>query len=256
MKLQTVSYILGVLALVALAYAIWAVGYFTVGYYRLKKTLAKNTPKQEDSPKRKGDIIGKSRFTLPLSGQSQPEAAVEPENEKDTKKENNFAPSNVSEHPRQVPSDELDEVFGNPPEGEKNEPMEIEVPLSDNSNFPDKGEVDETEDFEDETEELPTRGVHSALGVSFEQMGEAYRQVVHNPSMTEKEEEETGRIFLEIKETDMFEAIVSQSEEGDKVNHLMETYLTAFHKTIAARSAEDNPPRGSVPSDFDVRQYV
>ena len=256
MKSQTVSYILGALALIALAYAVWAAWYFTVGYYRLKKTLAKNTPNREESPKRKGDIIGKSRFTLPLSGQSQPEAAVEPESESDTKKENNFAPSNVPEHPRQVPSDELDEVFGNPPEGEKNEPMEIEVPLSDNSNFPDKGEADETEDFEDETEELPTKGVHSALGVSFEQMGEAYRQVVHNPSMTEKEEEETGRVFLEIRETDMFEAIVSQSERGDKVSHLMETYMAAFQRELAAKNKEDNPLSGSVPSDFDVRQFL
>jgi hypothetical protein len=256
MKPETISYILGALSLVAAIYAVWTAWYFTAGYYRLKKELTKNAPNREDSPKRKGDIIGKSRFTLPLSGQSQPEAAVEPEKEKDTEKENNFAQSNVPEHPRMVPSDELDEVFGSTPQGEKNEPMEIEVPLSDNSNFPDEGEADETEDFEDETEELPTRGAHSALGVSFEQMGEAYRQVVHNPSMTEKEEEETGRVFLEIRETDMFEAIVSQSEEGDRINYLMETYMAAFQRELAARNKEDNPLSGSVPSDFDVRQFL
>ncbi|NDV64675.1 hypothetical protein [Bacteroides sp. 224] len=246
-------YVLWGLAITAIAYTAWMVYYFTTESRRMKK----NKESKPTASKRKGDIIGKSQFILPELGHSQPEASVAAESESDTEKENIFVPSNVPEYPRQVSSDELDEVFGSIPEGEKNEPIGIEVPLSYNNNFPNNGEAEETENFEEETEDIPTKGVHSALGVSFEQMGEAYRQVVHNPSMTEKEQEESGRVFLEMRETDMFEAIVSaESERENKVNFLMETYLTAFHQKIAVRSTEDNLPKSDIPSDFDLREYV
>ena len=59
-----------------------------------KKTEKKKNDTKEQSPakRKKGDIIGKSRFVLPLSGQSQTEATVVSETELDTKKENIFVP--------------------------------------------------------------------------------------------------------------------------------------------------------------------
>ncbi|MFA7136053.1 MAG: hypothetical protein WC125_09380, partial [Bacteroidales bacterium] len=95
-----------------------------------------------------------------------------------------------------------------------------------------------------------------AQGVSFEQMGEAYRHVVHNPTITDEQKEETGRVLLNLKGTDMFEAIVSgQPGGGDKVDILINTYLTAFQKKVAERSAESLSPQGEVPTGFDVRMY-
>lgn len=235
----------------AVVYAIWTMVYLN----RLGKSQKKkNDVKEQTSVKRKkGDIVGKSRFVLPLSGQSQPEAAVTPETELDTKKENIFAPASVPEHPRQIAPEELDDVFGAVPEGETNEPLDIDYPLQVKP-FPEE-EAEETED-EDESEDLPIKGKPAAQGVSFEQMGEAYRHVVHNPTITDEQKEETGRVLLNLKGTDMFEAIVSgQPGGGDKVDILINTYLTAFQKKVAERSAESLSPQGEVPTGFDVRMY-
>lgn len=244
--------ILVLLIVFAVIYAAWTMIYLN----RLGKTQKKknDTQEQTTTKRKKGDIVGKSQFVLPLSGQSQPEATVTPETELDTKKENIFAPASVPEHPRQIAPEELDEVFGIVPEGETNEPLDIDYPLQVKP-FPEE-EAEETED-EDESEDLPIKGKPAAQGVSFEQMGEAYRHVVHNPTITEEQKEETGRVLLNLKGTDMFEAIVSgQPERGDKVDILINTYLTAFQKRVAERSAESLTPQGEVPMGFDVRNFM
>ena len=244
--------ILVLLIVFAVIYAVWTMVYLN----RLGKTEKKKNAVKEQSPakRKKGDIIGKSRFVLPLSGHSQPEAAVTTETESDTEKENIFAPASVPEHPRQIAPEELDDVFGIVPEGETNEPLDIDYPLVVKP-FPEE-EAEETED-EDESEDLPIKGKPVAQGVSFEQMGEAYRHVVHNPTITDEQKEETGRVLLNLKGTDMFEAIVSgQPERGDKVDILINTYLTAFQQKVAERSAESLPPQGEVLTGFDVRDFM
>lgn len=244
--------VLVLLTAFAVIYALWAMVYLS----RLGKAeKKKNDAKAGDTTKRKkGDIIGKSLFVLPLSGQSRSEAAVTSETESDTKKENIFAPASVPEHPRQIAPEELDEVFGEVPEGETNEPLDIDYPLPIKP-FPEEA-AEETGD-EDESEDLPLRGKPVASGVSFEQMGEAYRHVVHTPTITESEQEETGRVLLHLKGTDMFEAIVSaQPTRGNKVETLINTYLTAFQKRVADRSAESPSPQGEVPPGFDVRNFM
>lgn len=244
--------ILVLLIAFAVIYAVWTMVYLN----RLGKSQKKKNDVKEQSPakRKKGDIIGKSRFVLPLSGHSQTEAAVTPETESDTEKENIFAPASVPEHPRQIAPEELDDVFGIVPEGETNEPLDIDYPLVVKP-FPEE-EAEEIED-EDESEDLPIKGKPVAQGVSFEQMGEAYRHVVHNPTITDEQKEETGRVLLNLKGTDMFEAIVSgQPERGDKVDILINTYLTAFQQKVAERSAESQPPQGEVPTGFDVRDFM
>jgi len=247
--------ILVLLIVFAVVYAVWTMVYLTGEKRRSGKTEKKTNGAKEQNPakRKKGDIIGKSRFVLPLSGHPQPEAAVVPETESDTKKENIFAPASVPEHPRQIAPEELDDVFGAVPEGETNEPLDIDYPLQVKP-FPEE-EAEETED-EDESEDLPFKGKPVAQGVSFEQMGEAYRHVVHNPIITDEQKEETGRVLLNLKGTDMFEAIVSgHPERGDKVDILMNTYLAAFQKKVAERSAESLSPQGEAHSGFDARNF-
>ena len=244
------------LVVFSVVYAVWTMAYLIWEKCRFGKTekKASDTGEQKPAKRKKGDIVGKSRFVLPLSGQSQPEATVTPETEIDTEKENIFAPASVPEHPRQIAPEELDEVFGAVPEGETNEPLDIDYPLQVKP-FPEE-EAEETGD-EDESEDLPLRGKPVAQGVSFEQMGEAYRHVVHNPTITDEQKEETGRVLLNLKGTDMFEAIVSgQPGRGDKVDILINTYLAAFQKKVAERSAENETPQGVAPEGFNPRHYV
>jgi len=259
----TQTHVLIVLSAVAIAYAAWMM------YFTMRESRRTDKPGRKDkgnSPasgekRKKGDIVGKSRFVLPVSGQPSPQAAVAPENETDTKKEDNFAPANVPEHPRQIAPDELDDVFSQVPEGEDNEPLDIDFPLYES--FPEEDEEDEEEpdfgfdDDEDENEDYPSEGKSYAQGVSFDQLGDAYRHVVHNPTITDEQQQETGRILLNLKGTDMFEYLVSgQPGRENKVKSLIDTYLSAFNKRIAAESAESPSPQGDFPSGFDVRDYV
>lgn len=254
------THVLVVLSAVAIIYAVWMIFFLMRENRRTTKNGQRNN--ENGTPtggkRSKGDIVGKSRFVL-TTGHSQPQAAVAAETETDTKKEDNFAPANVPEHPRQIAPDELDEVFGEVPEGETNEPLNIDFPLYES--FPEEdSEAMEEPDFddeEDENEDYPNEGKTYAQGVSFDQLGDAYRHVVHNPKITDEQQEETGRILLNLKETDMFEYIVSgQPERENRVTSLIDTYLTAFSKRIAGDEAESPSPQGAVPSGFDVRDYA
>ena len=232
----------------AVGYALWTVWYL----FRESRRCHRRPPVSGAAPRRR-EIIGKSRFVLDRR-RSLPQAAIAAETEKGIEKEPIFASASAPEHPRQIPPEDLDEVFGEVPAGERNEPLDIYYPLYEES-FPDM-EAEEPDD-EDETEELPFLGRSLAQGVSFEQMGEVYRHVVHDPPITDEQKEETGRLLLGLKETDMFEAIVSGCPDGnDRVKNLIDTYLSAFHRRMVAETAESPSAQGVVPEGFDVRDYV
>jgi hypothetical protein len=216
---------------------------------RMRKKDKDSAPKGQEEKRRKGDLVGKSLFVL-KERISTPQAAKEIENEKDTENAIIFAPSNVpTDYPRIIPSGELDDVFGAPPPGEDNPPLDIDCPM------PQEPDTDDEEEEEDE--HLPAKSHSQALGISFEQMGEAYRTVVHNPVITDEKKEETGRILLNLKHTDMFEAMVSSSpEREDRVSGLMDSYLKAFRKRKAEEAGEDEPPVIPVPKEFDMKKYV
>lgn len=245
---MTTTCILRLLTVCAVGYALWAAWYL----FRESRRSNRRLPVSDAAPRRR-EIIGKSRFVLDRRC-SLPQAAVAAKTEKGIEKEPIFAPASAPEHPRQIPPEDLDEVFGEVPAGEQNEPLDIYYPLYEES-FPDT-EAEESDD-EDETEELPLLGRSLAQGVSFEQMGEVYRHVVHDPPITDYQKEETGRLLLGLKETDMFEAIVSGCPDGnDRVKNLIDTYFSAFHRRMAAEAAESPSPQGVVPEGFDVRDYV
>jgi len=250
------SHVLWLLLVVAVVYAVWMVYYLTRESRRTAAAEKKGgSANSSGSRKRKGDIVGKSRFVLPSRSHSQPLTATASENENRTENQDIFAPVSVPEHPRQIPPDELDEVFGMAPEGEANEPLDIELP-PDQITFPDD-EADYFNDEDDENEDLPYRGKQSAQGFNFDQLGEAYRHVVHNPIISNEQKEETGRVLLNLKGTDMLGAMVSGlPEREDKVSSLIDTYLSAFHKRNAESSAESQSPQGDLPLGFDVRNYV
>lgn len=246
MTAMTTTCILWLLTVCAVGYALWTVWYL----FRESRYSNCRPPVSAVTTVRR-EIIGKSRFVLDRR-RSQPQAAVAAQTGKGIEKEDIFAPASVPEHPRQIPPEDLDEVFGDVPAGERNEPLDIYYPLYEES-FPDT----EAEEPEDETEELPLLGRLLAQGVSFEQMGEVYRHVVHDPPITDEQKEETGRLLLGLKETDMFEAIVSGCPDGnDRVKNLIDTYLSAFHRRMAAEAAESPSAQGVVPEGFDVRDYV
>lgn len=244
------THVLIVLSAVAIAYALWMIC-FMMRESRMCRTgrEGKAAAPSSGEKRKNGDIVGKSLFVL-SERISPPQAAVAAETEPDREKENSFAPANVPEHPRQIAPEELDDVFGDVPEGETNEPLDIDFPLSEEP-FPEY-EAEETED-----EALPLTGASYAKGVRFEDVGEAYRRVVHNPSITDEQREETGRILLDLKGTDVYGVIVSgKPEREERVTTLIDTYLSAFHKRMDGRLAGSQPPLGDIPSGFNVRDFA
>ena len=240
--------VLALLVAFAVLYALWAMHFFISENRRFRKENSETMLLEQDRKKNKGDILGKSQFVLkeriPV-----PQTATEPDNEKNKGKENIFVPSEVpKEHSRIIPVSELDDVFGEVPPGEANPPLDIDCPIP---------EEPEPADEEEEYEALQISGRSLAEGISFEQMGEAYRTVVHNPIIAEEKKEETGRVLLHLKHTDMFEAMVSgEPEREDRVGGLINSYLKAFHQRKAGESGEDKPSATSVPKGFDIRNYV
>ena len=241
--------ILALWTVLAIVYTVWMMFYLMRSEHHTdrKEDKPKDSmpPPQTDVKPQGSDIVGKSLFVL-SERHSLPQAAISADNEKPVEKPDIFVPSNVPEHPRVIPEDELDETFGEIPEGESNDPLEIDYPLS-----------YEAGENEQEEEELLFIGGILADGVSFENMGEAYRTVAHNHQKTEEEKQDIGRVLLSMQHTDMFEALVSGLPDRESaVSSLIDTYLTAFYERQAAKAGLNENPAGSVPSDFDVRRFV
>ena len=240
------------LSFVAVGYALWVAVYFMRGQRSRKRSAA---PLPAPEPRR--SIVGKSRFTLPERSQPTPTAAIGSGSAKSGEKDDIFVPGSVQKHPRQIPPEKLDEVFGVPPEGESNDPDDEDCPLTEASDYEAEIEADMDADDENEDESQPPAGRSLAKGVRFENIGEAYRTVVHDNPLTNEKQQEVGQTLLELKRTDMFEAIVSACPDGnDKVKSLIDAYLTAFQKKIAASSAGSPSPQAPVPEGFDVRDFV
>ena len=250
-------HVLPLLTAFAIVYACWTMYYFMRGNGRKGKKKPQGKPSAPESPSSNPDIVGKSRFVL-KECISRPQAVMPAESEQDANNNDTFVPSNdVPDYPLQVPQDELDEIFGRPPDGEDNEPLDIEASIETlpDDSFPDEA-VDDYPDDEDE-DTPPVVGVRRADDNSFENLVEAYRRVVHNPPLTEAQQEETGKHLLQMQGTDIYNALVSDNPERlDKVAHLMDTYLSAFYQQNPEDMTESPSPSGEVPQGFDLKKYV
>jgi hypothetical protein len=227
----TSTHILVLLTVVAVVYAGYAMYFMIRENHRAERDerRKRKTASSSGDKAPRPDIMGKSKFVLT---QSVPPPQVTEITE------------SMPEHPRQIAQDELDEVFGRAPEGESNEPLKIHHPLYVGQSLS-REIADDNED--DENEDLPLRSHRRAQGVRFEELGDAYNRVVHTPSMTTKEEVETGRILLELKHTDMFEYIVSgEHKRQNKALYLIDIYLTAFQRRMMAEDAENHESEDSV----------
>ena len=116
---MTTTCILWLLTVCAVGYALWTVWYL----FRESRRSNRRPPVSGAAPRRR-EIIGKSRFVLDRR-RSLPQAAVAAKTEKGIEKEPIFASASAPEHPRQIPPEDLDEVFGDVPADEQNETSTI-----------------------------------------------------------------------------------------------------------------------------------
>lgn len=203
----------------------------------------------------KTDIVGKSKYeksaTTPLLSKSKPLATTSHENEKGIENPDTFAPANEVKPSAEVPPEELDEAFSDTPPDEDNELLDIDYPLEYDSDEPDG-----TDDEEEETEEVEgTAQAALASGVQFDDLGNAVRTINRTKEATPKEKKAAGDTLLEIRQTDMFEQLVSKPDARETVTMLMNASLSAFHKRKDKEAGNTGSGR-KAPDSFDMRDFA
>ena len=203
----------------------------------------------------KTDIVGKSKYeksaTTPLLSKSKPLATTAHENEKGIENPDTFAPANEVKPSAEVPPEELDEAFSYTPPDEDNELLDIDYPLEYDSDEPDG-----TDDEEEETEEVEgTAQAALASGVQFDDLGNAVRTINRTKEATPKEKKAAGDTLLEIRQTDMFEQLVSKPDARETVTMLMNASLSAFHKRKDKEAGNTGSGR-KAPDSFDMRDFA
>ena len=203
----------------------------------------------------KTDIVGKSKFgkraSTPLISKLEPLATTSSENEKGIEKPDTFAPANEVKPSAEIPPEELDKAFSDTPPDEDNELLDIDYPLEYDSDEP-YG----TDDEEEETEEVEgTAQAALASGVQFNDLGNAVRTINRTKEATPKEKKAAGDTLLEIRQTDMFEQLVSKPDARETVTLLMNASLSAFHKRKDKEAGNTGSGR-KAPDSFDMRDFA
>ena len=241
---------------VVVLYAFFVGIYFLwlrAGKRRKKDIVGKGSTIQETG-RLKSDIVGKSTFDInrlkPLAAKSEPLTATSPKSENLQENPDTFVPPNEVKPSTEVPQEELDEAFSDTPPDEDNEPMDIDYPLEYETE-------DEPEDEEEETEEVEgTAQAALASGVQFEDLGNAVRTVNRTNEATPEQKQKAGDTLLEIRQTDMFEKVVSGKPDAKKiVTDLMAESLAYFHKRKDKEAGNTGSDK-KAPDSFDIRNFA
>ena len=224
-----------------------------VGKRRRKNIVGQGSSIQETG-RLKSDIVGKSRFDLsaakPLTAKSEPLVASSPKMENQQEIPDTFVPPNEVKSSPEVPQEELDEAFSDTPPDEDNEPMDIDYSL--------EYEADENEDEpEDEDEEVEgTAQTALASGVQFDDLGNMVRTVNRKDEATPEQKKKAGDTLLEIRQTDMFEQVVSGKPDAKKiVSDLMAESLSAFYE-LKDKEAGTTGSGKKAPDTFNIRDFA
>lgn len=231
---------------VVVLYALFVAIYFVRANTRKKrkKNIVGQGSTIQETGRLKADIVGKSRFDLRAS---LPLAATLPKAE-----QANESPDEVPGKPSpKVPQEELDEAFSDTPNEDNNEPMDIDYPLE-----YELREVNEDEPEEEDEEVEGAAQASLASGVAFDDLGNALRTVNRTEEASKEQKEAAGNTLLEIRQTDMFEQVVSGKPDAKRiVNDLMAESLAAFYerKEQEAGSIENSK---KAPDNFNVRDFA
>ena len=224
-----------------------------IGKRRRKNIIGEGSTIQETG-RLKSDIVGKSQFDLsaakPLTAKSEPLVASSPKMENQQEIPDTFVPPNEVKSSPEVPQEELDEAFSDTPPDEDNEPMDIDYSL--------EYEADENEDEpEDEDEEVEgTAQTALASGVQFDDLGNMVRTVNRKDEATPEQKKKAGDTLLEIRQTDLFEQVVSGKPDAKRiVTDLMAESLSAFYE-LKDKEAGTTGSGKKAPDSFNIKDFA
>lgn len=206
----------------------------------------------KSSPKE--DIVGKSGFVL---RHSLPQATTLIKSEKREENTPTFAAENAGGEPQNtpavIPPSELDKVFSS---GQQTDDSgEIDLAFNDEPEGEESDDNEDVIDTEESEEAGGLSGVNVASGLYFDDLSGMMKTVENPDDATTEEKEEAGRVLVEVRQTDMFEQVVS-GEPKKKVaaGKLMDDYFAAYHRR--KRNEATDEPGVKAPENFDVRSFA
>lgn len=204
----------------------------------------------------KEDIVGKSGFDL---RHSLPQATTLIKSEKRDENTPTFAEENAGSGtqntPAAIPPSELDRVFSSG--GETDNSGEIDLVINDE---PEGEESDDNEDYIDDEESEEAgglSGVNVASGLYFDDLSGMMKTVENPEAASPEEREEAGRVITEIRQTDMFEQVVSGEPKKKAIaGKLMDEHFAAFHRRKREAGEMSDEPTVKAPKDFNPRAFA
>lgn len=96
---------------------------------------------------------------------------------------------------------------------------------------------------------------HSLLGVQFDDLGNMVRTVNRKDEATSEQKQKAGNTLLEMRQTDMFEQVVSGKPDAKRiVTDLMAESLSAFYER---KDKEGTTGSGKkAPDSFNIRDFA
>ena len=224
---------------------------------RRKKNIIGQGSSIHEAGRLKENIVGKSTFDLsastPLAAKSEPLTATSLKSENQAENPDIFASPNEVKPSAEVPPEELEEAFSDTPPDEENEPMDIDYPLE----YEMTDENEDAPEDEEETEEVEgTAQAVLASGIQFDDLGNAVRTVNRTNEATPEQKRKAGDTLLEIRQTDLFEQVVSGKPDAKRiVTDLMAESLSAFYE----RKDKEAGTAGNgkkAPDNFNIRDFA
>lgn len=239
-----------ILFLSIVLYSLFLAYYFGREWWNERR---RRNQKARTAPPPKEDIMGKGGT---VRSHSTPNTATLIQSEKRDENDSTFAPGNreipVPRPPAAIPNERLDEVFSSDPE---DAPMEVDLAFDDTPD-PYYGVVDRDE-RDDEREKGEITSVRlMATGVGFDELSRMTRTVDAPNVATISEKLDAGRVLFEVRQTDMFEAIVSgRPEKRVTAGQLMDDFRAEWRRRKrGAADGTTEEPFEKAPDDFDPRK--
>lgn len=203
------------------------------------------------------DIIGKSQFDL---RHSRPEATTLIQSEKRKKNDSTFADgiqkTESQSPPAAIPEERLDRAFSSGQDADDSGDIDLmidnEQEGDESDTWQDNVDTDESENEDD----VPT-GAAMATGISFDELSGMVRTVNDPDTATRQQKEEAGRVLVEVRQTDMFEQVVSgQPEKKTTAGRLMDDYIAAWNRRKREAGELNDEPTVKAPDNFDARAFA
>ena len=214
--------------------------------YPKKGVPEKDNEIPSGKPEATPDVMGKSRFVLPDRSQSLQTPAINPETEKAAENAPTFAAETGKNKSAVIPSEQLNEVFG-----DDSNPEIMSLSLEEWNGNQEEDEIDWEEEEAEEMQRVSGEKILFANGIGYDDLQEIAAVIRERPAEVS---EETGQKMVELEGTDMFEQLVSGNKKTeDWVKSVVERIVQNMNPEPEPEN--ENEESNMDYNNFDVSEY-